>query len=184
MRNISAAVWMSVDGVMESPEQWAFPFSNDEVEEMNQVGMAASDTLLLGRVTYQEFAAYWSNQSGDVPIANYINNVPKVIVSTTLDTVAWRNSTLIRSNVADELTQLKRRHGKDITIIGSAALVQSLLRENLIDELRLMVPPVVLGGGKRLFPDNGMQHALKLVNARTFSTGVVYLIYQPDKHVA
>lgn len=184
MRIISAAVWMSLDGVMESPEQWAFPYANDEVEEVNHAGMAASDTLLLGRVTYQEFAAYWPNQSSDVPIAAYINTVPKVVVSTTLHTVAWRNSTLIRTNVAEELTRLKQQQGKHITIIGSAALVQSLLRDGLIDELRLLVPPVVLGGGKRLFSATDMQQALTLVNARTFSTGVVYLIYRPDKHGA
>jgi len=165
---------------MESPETWAFAYSSDEMEEANAAGMAASDALLLGRVTYQLLAAYWPHQSSDVPIADYINTTPKFVVSTTLDTVEWRNSTVIGGNVNEELVRLKRLPGKDITIIGSAALVRSLLRDGLLDELRLMVPPIVLGSGKRLFPDGSEQMSLKLADAKTFSTGVLYLTYQPE----
>src|ERR671921_2966025 len=141
--------------------------------------MAALDAMLLGRKTYEEFAAYWPYQSRDVPMVDYINTTPKFVVSTTLDRVEWENSTLIGGNVNEELTKLKQQPGKDITIIGSATLVRSLLRDDLLDELRLMVHPIVLGSGKRLFEDGGDRTALNLVDATTFGTGVLYLTYQP-----
>jgi dihydrofolate reductase len=172
---------VSVDGVMESPEKWAFSYSNDEMEEANASGMAASDALLLGRVTYEGMAAFWPNQPGGTPMVDYINSVPKYVLSTTLEEpLEWNNSTLIKGNeFAEEVAELKRRPGKDITILGSGALVRSLLMNGLLDELRLMVCPVILGGGKRLFEDGGDGKALKLVDSRTFSTGVLYLSYQP-----
>jgi dihydrofolate reductase len=143
--------------------------------------MAASDALLLGRATYQEFASYWPYQnSADQPYTDYLNSTPKFVVSTTLEEpLEWQNSTLIKGNVAEEITELKRLPGKDITIIGSAALVQSLLADGLLDELRLMVHPLVLGGGKRLFEDGGDQKALELLDSKTFDTGVLYLTYRP-----
>ncbi len=141
--------------------------------------MAASDTMLLGRVTYQEFAAYWPHQGSGVEMADYINNAHKLVVSTTLDTVAWQNSTLIKGNVVEELTRLKQQPGKNIAITGSATLVRSLLRDGLLDELRLLVHPLVVGRGKRLFEDGGEQQALQLAESKTFSTGVLYLTYQP-----
>lgn len=179
MRRIVASLFVSVDGVMESPETWAFAYSDLEMERANGAGMAASDAMLLGRKTYEEFAAYWPYQSRDVPMVDYINTTPKFVVSTTLDRVEWQNSTLIGGNVNEELTRLKQQPGKDITIIGSATLVRSLLRDDLLDELRLMIPPIVLGSGRRLFADEGEQKALKLVDAKTFGTGVLYLTYQP-----
>jgi dihydrofolate reductase len=168
-----------VDGVMESPEMWAFAYSDAEMERANEAGMAASDAMLLGRKTYEEFAVYWPHQSRDVPMVDYINTTPKFVVSTTLDRVDWQNSTLIGGNVNEELTRLKQQPGKDITIIGSATLVRSLLRDDLLDELRLMIPPIILGSGRRPFADEGEQKALKLVDAKTFGTGVLYLTYQP-----
>jgi dihydrofolate reductase len=154
MRKIIALELVSVDGVIESPEEWAFSYSNDEMNEANASGMAASDALLLGRVTYEGLAAFWPNQPGGDPMVDYINSVPKYVVSTTLEEpLEWNNSTLIKGNVVDEITNLKRQPGKDITIIGSAAFVRSLLREGLLDELKLMVHPIVLGSGKRLFED-------------------------------
>src|SRR5215210_2798333 len=179
MRKVIAVELMSVDGVIEAPETWAFPYSNDEMEEANASGMAASDALLLGRVTYEGFASFWPHQPSGTPMVDYINSVPKFVVSTTLKEVEWNNSTLIKGNFAEEITRLKRQPGKDITIIGSGALVGSLLRDGLLDELRLMVHPVVLGGGKRLFEDGGDRKDLKLVDSRTFGTGVLYLTYRP-----
>jgi dihydrofolate reductase len=180
MRKVVAVELVSVDGVMESPEKWAPPYSNDEMEEANAAGMAASDAMLLGRVTYEGMAAFWPNQPAGTPMVDYIISVPKHVVSTTLEEpFAWNNSTLIKGNVPEEVAELKRRPGKDITILGSGALVRSLLRDGLLDELRLMVHPVVLGSGKRLFEDGGDQKSLKLVDSKTFSTGVVYLTYQP-----
>jgi dihydrofolate reductase len=181
VRKLVAVELVSVDGVMESPEEWAFSYSNDEMEEANASGMAASDAMLLGRVTYQEFASYWPYQnSADQPYTDYLNNTPKFVVSTTLEEpLEWQNSTLIKGNVAEEIAELKRQPGKDITIVGSGTLVRSLLRDDLLDELRLMVHPVVLGDGKRLFEDGGDRKALRLVDLKTFSTGVLYLTYQP-----
>jgi len=184
MRKVVAVELVSLDGVMGSPDVWAFSYSNDEMEEVNASGMAASDAMLLGRVTYEEFAAYWPRQSGGVPMVDYINSVPKFVVSTTLEEVEWNNSTLIKGNIAEEIADLKRQPGKDITIVGSGALVRSLLRDGLLEELRLMVHPVILGSGKRLFEDGGVQRALKLVDSKTFGAGVLYLTYQPAEKVA
>ena len=180
MRKIVAGLFMSLDGVVEAPDQWHFPYFNDEMGEAVGSQMAASDTMLLGRVTYQEFASYWPNQSSaDVPMADQMNSTPKVVVSTTLKSVEWQNSTLISGNVAEELTKLKQRPGKNIGITGSGTLVRSLLRDGLLDELVLLVHPIVVGRGKRLFAEVGTQKGLKLVEAKTFTTGVLSLVYQP-----
>ena len=181
MRKVVASELVSLDGVMGSPQEWAFSYSDAEMEQANASGMAASDALLLGRATYQEFASYWPYQnSADQPYTDYLNSTPKFVVSTTLEgPLEWQNSTLIKGNLAEEITELKRLPGKDITIIGSAALVQSLLADELLDELRLMVHPLVLGGGKRLFEDGGDQKALELLDSKTFDTGVLYLTYRP-----
>ncbi len=179
MRKLVAVELVSLDGVMESPEGWAFSYSNEEMEEANASGMSGSDALLLGRVTYEGLAAFWPHQPGGTPMVDYINGVPKFVVSTTLDVAEWNNSAIIRENVAEEISELKREPGKDITILGSAALVRSLLREDLLDELQLMVHPVVLGSGKRLFDEGADPTSLELVDSRAFSTGVVFLTYRP-----
>ena len=180
MRKMIAVELVSVDGVMESPEEWAFPYSSTEMEEANASGMAASDALLLGRVTYEGLAAFWPHQPGGTPMVDYINSVPKLVVSTILEEpLEWNNSTLIKGSVAKEMTELKRLPGKDITILGSGALVRSLLQSGLLDELRLIIHPVVLGGGKRLFEDGGDRENLELVDLRTFGMGVLYLTYRP-----
>ena len=180
MRRIVAGLFVSLDGVYEAPGDWHFPYFNDEMGAAVDAQMKAADTMLLGRVTYQEFADYWPNRSNDeVDIADYMNNTPKVVVSTTLDAVEWQNSTLINGDIAAELTKLKEQPGNDIGITGSGTLVRSLLRDGLLDELRLLVHPIVVGQGKRLFEDVSEQQALTLVQAKTFSTGVLYLTYQP-----
>ncbi|MCA1718670.1 MAG: dihydrofolate reductase family protein [Actinobacteria bacterium] len=180
MRKVTAGLFVSLDGVTESPEKWQLPYFNDEMGEAIGAAMAAADAMLLGRVTYQEFASYWPGVSSeDQPFADYMNNTPKYVVSTSLDTVEWNNSTLIKGNVAAEIARLKQQPGKNIGITGSATLVQSLLQDDLLDELGLMVHPVVVGSGKRLFEDGGALKELKLVDSKTFSTGVVSLTYQP-----
>ena len=182
MRKIVAGLFVSLDGVYESPDQWHFPYFNDEMGEAVSTQIAATDAMLLGRVTYQEFAAYWPQQStDDVPFARQMNETPKYVVSNTLETVEWQNSTLIKGNVAEELTMLKQQPGKDIGITGSGTLVDSLLRDDLLDELRLLVHPIIVGKGKRLFSGASAQKALELVDSRTFSTGVLYLTYQPAR---
>ena len=183
MRKVVAVELVSVDGVMELPEEWAFSYSNDEMEEANASGMAASYALLMGRVTYEGMAAFWPNQPGGTPMVDYINSVPKYVVSETLEeTLGWNNSTLIEGDVAEEIARLKRQPREDITILGSGVLVRSLLADGLLEELRLMVHPVVLGGGKRLFEEGGDLKALELVESKTFGTSVVYLTYRPAQN--
>ncbi|MBD0253885.1 MAG: dihydrofolate reductase family protein [Rubrobacter sp.] len=181
MRKIVAAEFLSLDGVMESPDRWHFPYFNDEMGRAVGEGFAASDALLMGRVLYEEWAAYWPNQDPEEnPVAATMNSIRKYVVSTTLEEpIGWNNTSLIQENVAEELSELKRQPGKDIVISGSGALVRSLLDGGLIDELKLMVHPVVVGSGKRLFEEGERQTALDLVDSRTFSTGVVYLTYRP-----
>jgi dihydrofolate reductase len=181
VRKVVALELVSVDGVMERPEEWAFAYADDEMNEANAAGMAASDAMLLGRMTYEGLAAYWPNQPAGTPMVDYINSVPKFVVSTTLEEpLGWNNSTLVEGDVAEGVAGLKRRAGKDITIIGSGALVRSLLEEGLLDELRLLVHPVILGGGKRLFEDRGVPVGMTLVDSKTFGTGVVSLAYRPS----
>jgi dihydrofolate reductase len=180
MRRVGAWELVSLDGVMERPEHWAFSYSNDEMGEASASGMARSDALLLGRITYEHMAAYWPHQPGGTPMVDYINSVPKFVLSATLEEpLEWNNSTVIGGNAAEEVAKLKRRPGKDITVLGSGTLIRSLLRDELLDELRLMVHPVILGGGKRLFEDEEDRKTLKLVDSHTFATGVVYLTYRP-----
>jgi dihydrofolate reductase len=178
MRKIVAGLFMSLDGVVQSPEQWQLPYFNDEMGQALGAQMASSDTLLLGRRTYQEFAGFWPDQPGDAPFADYMNTTPKLVVSTTLDTVEWESSTLLKGDVAEELTRLKQQPGKNLNVTGSGTLVRWLLREDLLDELRLMVCPVVVGRGRHLFQDGSDSKALTLVEATTFSTGVLALTYQ------
>jgi dihydrofolate reductase len=183
MRKVVASEIISLDGVVESPQEWHFPYFNDEMAEAIGAAMAASDAMLLGRVTYEEFAAFWPSQETteeDQEATNYMNNTPKFVVSKTLEEpLEWNNSTLINGDVAEEISKLKGQPGKDISITGSPTLVRSLLEEDILDELRLMVHPIVVGSGKRLFEDGSDQKALQLVDSKTFSTGVLYLTYQP-----
>jgi dihydrofolate reductase len=181
MRKVTAGLFVSLDDVVGSPEKWQLPYFNDEMGEAIGVAMAAADAILLGRVTYEEFASYWPGVSAEEePFADYMNNTPKYVVSRALKgPLEWNNSTLIKGNVAEEISRLKQQSGKNIGITGSVTLVQSLLQEDLLDELGLMIHPVVVGSGKRLFEERGDPKGLKLVDSKTFSTGVVYLTYQP-----
>lgn len=186
MRKVTAGLFMSLDGVVESPEKWHFPYFNDEMGEAVGASMAAADAMLLGRVTYEEFASYWPGvSSADQPVAGYMNDTPKYVVSTTLEEpLEWNNSTLITGDVAEEIRRLKQQPGKNIGITGSATLVRSLLRDDLLDELGLLVHPVVVGSGRRLFEEGVDPKGLTLVDSKTFSTGVVYLTYRPAEREA
>jgi dihydrofolate reductase len=140
--------------------------------------MATSDTMLLGRRTYEEFAAYWPQQPSDVPPADQMNNTPKIVVSDTLTSADWQNSRIVRGDgLSAELQRLKQQDGKNIGTVGSATLVRSLLRDGLLDELHLLVHPLVVGSGQRLFEEGIGKVPLKLLTSRAFSTGVLYLIY-------
>lgn len=182
MRKIVAVENLTLDGVMEAPEKWAFSYDNDDIAEVNQAGMATTDAVLLGRVTYEEFAAYWPLQTDDQSgIAEYLNRTTKLVVSSTLHEAKWVNTTIIAGSVGDEIAALKRGLGGDIIVIGSATLVRSLMRDGLIDEYRLFVYPLVRGHGKRLFDATSDTTTLNLVDARTFRTGVVLLTYQASE---
>lgn len=177
MRNIVVSEFLSLDGIMENPG-WTFPYWNDEIAKFKGDETNASDALLLGRVTYQGFAAAWPESTDEG--AAYFNSVRKYVVSTTLDTVEWNNSTLINTNIVEEITKLKQQDGQDIGVHGSATLVQTLMQHDLVDRYRLLVYPVVVGKGKRLFKE-GATATLKLVETQTFSSGVAALIYEPDR---
>jgi dihydrofolate reductase len=180
MRKIVAGLFISLDGVYEAPHEWHFPYFDDAMGQAVDEQMKAADAMLLGRVTYEEFASYWPHAEDDPELAAHMNGTPKYVVSSTLQSADWQNTTLIDgANVVEELKKLKEQPGKSIGITGSGALVRSLLREGLLDELRLLVHPIAVGTGKRLFPDGYAQTPLKLVDSQTFDTGVLYLTYAP-----
>ncbi len=176
MRKIVVTEFLSLDGVMEEPA-WTAPYWNDAIATFKGDEQDTSDTLLLGRVTYQGFAAAWPESEDEG--ADYMNNIPKYVVSTTLDKAEWNNSTIISGNVVKEITQLKQQDGQDILVYGSATLVQTLMQHDLVDRYRLLIYPVVVGKGKRLFQE-GTSATLKLLESQSFSSGVVALDYEPE----
>jgi dihydrofolate reductase len=181
MRKVISGLFITLDGVTQSPDKWQFDNFDDGMMAAMNSHIAAEDTVLLGRVTYQEWAPYWPT-STDEPYASHINNTPKYVVSTTLDKVAWGthdNVTLVKGNVAEALARLKQQPGKNIGVAGSPTLVESLLQSGLLDELILMIHPVIAGSGKRLFKDGRTLKRLKLLDSKTTSTGVSLLTYQP-----
>jgi dihydrofolate reductase len=186
MRRIVAAEYLSLDGVSEDPgpageyehRGWTVPYWNDDIASWQTEQLFASDALLLGRVTYQEFAASWPLRSGD-PFTDRMNSLPKHVVSTTLDEPLEWNSTLLEGDAVDAVATLKDQQGDDLLIYGSGALVNALLPHKLIDEYRLMIYPLVLGTGKRFFKDGNDKAALALKRAETSSSGVTMLVCEP-----
>lgn len=179
MRRVVVTEFVSLDGVMEDP-RWTFQFDRgDDGEKFKLDEVLASDALLLGRVTYQGFAEAWPSRTDEVGFAAKMNSMAKFVVSTTLDEVEWNNSTLIKDNVAEEVSKLKQQPGQDILVAGSRQLVHTLMQHDLVDEYRLMVFPVVLGSGKRLFEDGSDTTRLRLVDSKTVGEGVLILTYEP-----
>jgi dihydrofolate reductase len=182
VRKVVSGLFISLDGVVESPDQWQHGFDEEMGAEVGRF-METADTILLGRVTYTEWAGYWPNVTGgeDSGFADWINNSPKYVVSTTLDNVGqWQNSRLIKGDLASAIKQLKEGDGKDISVGGSPTLVRSLLEQGLLDELVLLIHPVIAGQRrKKLFADDAAQQLLKLVNARPTSSGAVIATYGP-----
>jgi len=182
LRKIIVSEFLTLDGVMESPDKWQPSYVSDDVAETIQTQILGYGAMLLGRVTYEEFTAYWPLQTNnEFGIANKLNSMPKFVVSSTLEKAEWNNSTLIQENVLEGITRLKQQGDGDIQLTGSATLVQALMQSDLIDEFRFLVHPIVMGSGKRLFKDGMDTKALKLIESSTFSSGVVALTYQPDK---
>ena len=178
MRNVVVTEFLSLDGVMEEPA-WTFKYWNDEIAQFKGEESAAGDALLLGRVTYQGFAAAWPESKDEG--ATYFNSVRKYVVSQTLDEpLAWNNSALIKGNIVASITELKQQDGKDIVVHGSATLVQTLMEHDLVDRYRLLFYPLVLGQGKRLFRE-GIPATLKLLESQAFSSGVVAVVYEPER---
>ena len=180
MRKLISSFFISLDGVVEAPDTWHFPYFNVEMGEAVGNAIAETDTMLLGRRVYEEWAAYWPQQDpASDPFVSIMNETPKVVVSTTLEQVDWQNSTLLEGGLADGVNALKAEPGKNIGMSGSATLVRSLLEQGLLDELRLLVHPLVVGKGAKLFPDGSPPVSLELVDSRTFATGVLDLTYRP-----
>lgn len=193
MARITVNTSVTLDGVMQAPARpdedqrggfthggWAVPYS-DATMTQNEAegGGATSGALLLGRRTYEDFFAVWPNRP-DSPFSAILTNTPKYVASTTLtEPLPWANSTLLKGDAADAVAELRRQPGKDIVILGSGDLIQSLMRRNLIDEFRLLIHPLVLGSGRRLFPDGAPHAALRLTSTATTTTGVVIATYQP-----
>jgi dihydrofolate reductase len=194
MRKVVVFTNVTLDGVMQAPGRpdedtrggfqhggWATPFN-----AMSMAGGNLSDSgpMLFGRRTYEDFYAFWPNQT-DNPYTEVLDNTPKYVASTTLkEPLAWSNSTLLKGNVPEAVAELKEQPGKDFLVMGSGELVQTLMQHNLIDEYVLLIHPLILGSGRRLFREGSVYSALRLVDSKTTPTGVVIATYQPAESTA
>jgi dihydrofolate reductase len=179
MRKVVAAPFVSLDGFMAGPNreiEWNEPYFDEEMEGYVQEHLSTLDTLLFGRVTYEEFANFWPNQGVEMDPghAEIMNSLPKIVFSRTLEKAEWNNSRIIRENIPEEIARLREQQGRDMVIDGSPTLIHSFAEQGLIDEYRIRLHPVVLGGGIPLFKDKAN---LKLIEARPFHSGVVLLHY-------
>jgi len=189
MRRLIVAEFMTLDGVMEAPgfeehrdgkNAWALRLQSEEVQGFIRDQYANVDAFLLGRTTYQIWAAFWPTIPSDDVFTKQMNDIPKYVVSSTLKEVEWKNSKLLRGDIFAEVAELKRQPGRDIVVAGSADLVNGLMEHDLVDEYQLLLFPIILGSGKHLFRDGIDTRPLRLVNTRAFSSGVVLLTYQPE----
>ena len=179
MRKVVANLLISLDGVVESPEEWHFPYLSDEMQESIATQIAETDLMLFGRNTYNIFADSWGTWGSEVPFADDINATHKIVLSNTLTHARWRNSTLIDGELAPAVEDLQAQGGKNIAVSGSVTLVQSLLNLELLDELNLLVHPLVLGAGRRLFPEGCRRIPFRTTRSRALRTGVLDLKLEP-----
>jgi dihydrofolate reductase len=192
VRMLRVIEFLSLDGVIQSPGSpeedteggfrhggWQRPYFDEVLGEAAARGMAATDTYLFGRKTYEGLAAHWPTVSDDDPYARHLNSTPKYVASRTLDRLEWQNSTLIEGDAAEEVGKLKEQPGNNIAVLGSASLVQTLAEHDLVDEYFLVVFPIVLGSGKRLFREADEPTKLSLVESKASGTGGVMLTYRP-----
>jgi dihydrofolate reductase len=178
MRKLIESTFMSLDGVVGSPEKWALPYFDDENKNYALSRLSEVDAFLLGRVTYEKFAARWSQIKGD-DYFDRINSLPKFVASRTLRETTW-NATLIKGDVADEVSKLKNQPGKNIMKYGTSQLDHTLIEHNLIDEFHFSIFPITVGNGQRLFDGIDTSHLnLKLTGTTTFNNGIVILTYVP-----
>lgn len=181
MRKIKSNFFISLDGVVESPDRWHFPYFDEEMGEAVGAGFSTTEAILMGRVLYDEWAAYWP-QHADQPFGDVINPIKKYVVSDSLAEASWQNTEILSGDVAQRLAEIKAQDGGDLTMSGSATTVRWLLREGLLDELNLLVHPIVVGDGlARLFPPDEPTVPLELLSSQTFRTGVLNLSYGPAK---
>jgi dihydrofolate reductase len=177
MRRVVWAEYVSVDGVVDEPS-WTGQFWNDEISNIQKEQLFRSDALLLGRVTYEGFANAWPTMTDSDGFADRMNQLPKYVASRTLKEAKW-NATVIKGDVPDAVSRLRRETGGDLLIYGSATLVHTLVEHDLIDEFRLMVHPIVVGRGRHLFRDGVATRTLRLVDTKTTSSGIVVMLYEP-----
>lgn len=181
MRKIKSYFFISLDGVVESPDQWHFPYFDDQMGDAIGAGFAGVGAYLMGRVLYDEWAAYWPEHA-DEPFGEVLNATKKYVVSSTLTSADWQNTEVLGGDPVSRVAELKAEEGGDLVMSGSATTVRWLLREGLLDELHLLVHPIVVGQDMaRLFPDDVPQAPLELLTSETFGTGVVYAVYTPAK---
>ena len=193
MRKVVVFTSVTLDGVMQAPGRpdedprggfthggWASAYNDPVMGAVAAEGMANTGPILLGRRTYQDFHSFWPHQT-DNPFTEVLDNSQKYVASTTLsEPLPWKNSTLLEGDAAEAVAGLKRQPGKDMVVLGSGELVQALMRRNLVDQYVLLIHPLVLGTGKRLFPDGGAPATLRLVDSKTTTTGVVIATYQQE----
>ena len=181
MRKLKSNFFISLDGVVESPDTWHFPYFDDQMGAAVGAGFATADAFLMGRVLYEEWAAYWPEHA-DEPFGDVLNSMKKYVVSNRLQAAEWQNTEIIRGDVARRVGELKAQDGGDIATSGSATTVRWLLRRGLVDELNLLVHPLAVGEGlARLFPPDEPRIPLELLSAETFASGVLNLSYGPVK---
>jgi dihydrofolate reductase len=183
MRRLIMWNMVTLDGFFEGTKSWEIDWHEyvwgEELEQLSKEQLRSADMLLFGRVTYQGMAGYWSSEKGE--IADFMNNIPKVVFSRTLEKAGWKNTRLVKENAEQEVATLKQQPGKDLFIFGSANLSSTLMQHRLIDEYRLGVNPVILGAGSPLFKASPNRMKMKLLEARPLKSGCVILRYQPER---
>ncbi len=194
MGRVVAFTSLTLDGVMQAPARpdedarggfkhggWAVPYADSVMGSVSAQSGSSAGALLFGRRTYEDFYAVWPKRTDDNPFTGVLNNTPKYVASTTLkEPLPWMNSILLKGEVAQAVAQLKADLKKDLVVLGSGVLMQSLMRQNLVDEYILLIHPLVLGSGRRLFADGGSFAGLRLVDSKTTTTGVLIVTYRPE----
>jgi dihydrofolate reductase len=194
MRKLRVIEFLSLDGVMQAPGapdedteggfrhgDWQRPYFDDVLAAAAAEGMAATDTYLFGRKTYEHMASFWPTAPSDDPFAKHLNNTPKYVASRTLESADWQSSTVVKGDVAEAVARLKQQPGGNIAVLGSGELVQTLIEHSLVDEYFLVINPLILGSGKRLFRGSDEPTNLTLVECKPTTTGTVMLTYRPQQ---
>jgi dihydrofolate reductase len=177
MRKLIIAEFISLDGVVEAPDQWHFPYVTDDMQAVVWGVQSEAETMLLGRVTYESFAGAFANAPADDPVAAQMNRPAKVVVSKTLHDLEWQNSAVLEGDVVEQVASLKEQSGDAILVTGSTTLARTLLRAGLVDELSLLIHPIVVGSGQRLFDADGPKTPLRLTSCTALSGGVIHAVY-------